>query len=340
MGKGRKNLNIIKIKSMENPIKNNKYLVLKILLALLPTLIFLQNYSWMTLNAYIGIAFFIIWALMIWSVWQLMEKNHILERFFRLTEISFFFLPLSGLIFTFVLGARAISSTSNEFAQAGAAIGTAIGGTFVVVLSFMIGIAGGIIMHLVANKYDKKAEASGVKEKDTLSNKHGLILPLVGIIVLAIILGSVASTQGGIKGTGQKNNLRQAGSNSVSENVANDKVDIEVIDKGFKKADFMVSEFQDKITMTIKFTNKTDKDIRGVEGVITFYDIFDKVIQSTPISYDEGVPKNSSKNWSGAKDYNQFIDSDVKLNNTDLKNLKYEWKVKTIVYADGTKESF
>ena len=53
---------------MENTAK--KHIVLKVLLALLPALIFWQNYAWMTLNAYLWIALLIIWALMIWSVWQ------------------------------------------------------------------------------------------------------------------------------------------------------------------------------------------------------------------------------------------------------------------------------
>src|SRR3989344_2635018 len=176
---------------MENAIK--KHIVLKILLALLPALIFWQNYAWMTLNSYLGIAFLMIWALMIWSVYQFTEKNHIIERFFRLTEISFFLLPLSAIVFLFVLGSKAVSSTTNGFEQAGAALGTAIGGTFVVVLSFIIGLAGGVIMHLITNKHEKKAEASEIKQAETLSNKHGIILSLVAIILLAIIMGSVSS---------------------------------------------------------------------------------------------------------------------------------------------------
>ena len=66
---------------MENTAK--KHIVLKILLALLPAVIFWQNYAWMTLNSYLGIAFLIVWALMIWSAWRFTEKNHILERYFR-----------------------------------------------------------------------------------------------------------------------------------------------------------------------------------------------------------------------------------------------------------------
>ena len=200
---------------MENTIK--KHLVLKILLALLPTLIFWQNYAWMTLNSYLGIAFLIIWALMIWNVYHLTGKNHIIERLFRLTEISFFLLPLSAIVFSFVLGSKAVSSTTNEFEQAGAALGTAIGGTFIVILSFIIGLAGGVIMHLITNKYEKKAEASDIKQRDSLSNKHGVILSLVSVIMLATIMGSISSVQSSVAVIKEKEEL----SNSFQQGETN-----------------------------------------------------------------------------------------------------------------------
>ncbi|MFA6466759.1 MAG: hypothetical protein WCV71_02800 [Patescibacteria group bacterium] len=135
-----------------------KYRALKILLTLLPALVFTQNWAWMSANKILGIAFIVIWALMIWSVWKIDNKYKILQKIFRATEIGFFLLPISAIILTFVIGAQAVNSTNDEFAQAGAAIGTAIGGTFIVVLAFIFGLSGGIILHLIANKYEKKAE--------------------------------------------------------------------------------------------------------------------------------------------------------------------------------------
>ena len=333
---------------MGNQIK--KHIVLKVLLALLPALIFMQNYAWMTLNAYLGTAFLIIWALMIWSVYQFSEKNHIIERFFRLTEISFFLLPLSAIVFSFVLGAKAVTSTTDGFEQAGAAIGTAIGGTFVVVLAFIIGIAGGVILHLITNKYEKKAEASEVKQVETLSNKHGVILSLVAIILLAIIMGSVSSAQHLSNVAKEKkelsDSLQQGGTNkntatnSEQAKLETKKVTLEITSKSFHQADIMSGDFQDQITMDLKFTNETDKEIKGVEGTITFFDIFDNKISALQISYDKGIPVGQSKVWKSGMDFNQFMDENIKLKDTELKDLKYKWEVSTIVYADGSKETF
>lgn len=164
-----------------------KHLVLKILFALVPTLIFMQNCSWI-LDSVNRKLFLLLWALMIWSVYQLTEKNSIIERLLRLTEISFFLLPVSAIMLSFGFGIKAISSTTNGCELAGSMIGTAIVGTIIVVVSSIIGLAGGFIMHLIGNKYEKKAEISMVKEMDTFSNKHGLLCSLVAIILLVFFM--------------------------------------------------------------------------------------------------------------------------------------------------------
>lgn len=308
------------------------HVALKVLLALLPALVFTQNYAWMTGNTYVGSAFIVIWALMAWSVWQLTEKNHILERLFRMTEISFFLLPVSALILTIVLGSQSDS--------AGAAVGIAIGGAFAVVLAFVVGLPGGIIMHIVSGKYDKKAESSGEKQRETLANKHGIILAIVGVFALAITLGSLAASNRSAELAEESAGLQQGG--VQQEDVADQngtRVSLEIVNKSFSEADFASSgSFQDKIRFDLKFTNQTDRDIRGVEGTVTFYDIFDNEIKPMQVSYDEVIPSGQSRTWKGGIDYNQFIDADTKLKNTKLENLKYKWSIETILYADGTSE--
>jgi len=318
-----------------------KHIALKILLAILPTLIFTQNYAWITLNSKLGWAFLIIWSLMVWSVWQFTEKNYIFERLFRLTEISFFLLPISAILFAFVLGAKVISSTTNEFAQAGAAAGIAIGGTFAVIIAFIIGVIGGIIMHLVASKYDKKAEQSGIIQPETMANKHGIILSLVGVIALTILFGSIFLSS---EKESKDNTEIKSGDKTVIETKDNDnsasqpekakEVDLEITKKTFFDGDF-----QDQIQMDLNFTNKTEKNIRGVQGTLTFYDIFDNEIKTINVSYDQGIPAGQSKTWNSGTSYNQFIDEDKKLKDTELKDLKYKWVVNKVIYDDGSGSS-
>lgn len=182
------------------PVSNKKpasYTALKILLALLPTLVFTQNFAWMTLNKHMALGFLAIWAITVWSCWKLTEKNHVLERLFRLTEIAFFLLPVSAIILSFMFGSK-VSEAAKQGgagAQAGASIGVAIGSTFAVGVAFVIGLVGGIIFHLVTGKYEKRADASGVKHAPTLANKHGVILALVGVLLTAMIANAIPEQQ-------------------------------------------------------------------------------------------------------------------------------------------------
>jgi len=118
-------------------------------------------------------------------------------------------------------------------------------------------------------------------------------------------------------------------------NKLTDKVPLEVIDKGFIEGDF-----QDYITFTFQFTNTTDKDIEGVKGQVAFNDLFGDQIQRVNLSYDEGIPAGETKLYRATVDYNPFIDDDTTLRQTDLSKIKIEWDVNTIIYIDGSQETF
>lgn len=297
-----------------------------------------------------GLAFILLFVFVVWTSWSFESKNAVFERYFRLMEVAFFFMPISAIIMTFVLGAQAVSSTTSAGEQAGAAIGTAIGGTFVVVIACVVGLTMGIIMHLVCGSYAKKVDTEHAKQPETLAAKHGVILSIFALIVLALVLGSTSNTQNTQQPTQEKkqleSSLQQGGANQMvpanteQAKIELQKVTLEITDKGFHQADYMSGSYQDQITMSLKFTNNTDKEIRGVEGTLTFYDIFDNEISTKSISYDKEIPAKESKIWESGIDYNQFMDEDVKLKNTELKNLKYKWNVSTIVYVDGNKDTF
>ena len=114
-----------------------------------------------------------------------------------------------------------------------------------------------------------------------------------------------------------------------------DKIGFDVTDKAFVEGDF-----QDNIAFTVTLTNKTEKDINGVKGVVTFRDMFGDQIQRVQLSYDQAIEAGASKEYRAAIDYNQFMDEDIKLRNTDLSRLQHNFAVSSIVYADGTQEDF
>jgi len=113
------------------------------------------------------------------------------------------------------------------------------------------------------------------------------------------------------------------------------KVPLIVADKGFIEGDF-----QDYITFTLQLTNTTNKDIEGMKGTLVFNDLFGDQIQRVNFSYDDGIPAGETKPYRATVDYNQFIDGDVTLRRTDLSKIKTEWDVNTIIYTDGSQETF
>ena len=104
--------------------------------------------------------------------------------------------------------------------------------------------------------------------------------------------------------------------------------------KGYSKGEY---GFFEKITYRFVFKNKTQKDIAGVKGSITFYDIFDEKISSISLKYDEGIKAGQTKTYNAQTDYNSFESEDVKLKNTSLDKLKVIWEPEQLIFSDGEK---
>lgn len=97
--------------------------------------------------------------------------------------------------------------------------------------------------------------------------------------------------------------------------------------------------YQDYITYTFTFENKSNKDILGVKGSVTFYDIFDEKIKSLSLSYDNGIESGKTVNYRAQTDYNQFMSDDKKLKDTELNKLKVVWEPEQLIFSDGEKIS-
>lgn len=314
---------------------DNSYMFRKILLGLLPACVFWYNYSLMTTGQYSGVAFLILWGLCIWNVIDSKDSNFVIERHLRLTEVAFFLLPLSSIVFTFVIGAQTVGMTGDEFEQAGAAIGTAIGGTFIILFNLLIGSVLGLIMHIFAGKYDKKVK----NETLSVGGKHGILLTTAVLYIIAIVLGTTAAGNAIIeeeqKTNEIKQNLQVPGETLNQEsNQENNDVEVTLIDKGFQEGDIYSGSFMDQVTIDLKFKNKTDNKVIGVKGELVFYDVFSDEVKRINISYDEPIEPNNSNTWKGAVEHNEFISSDVKFKDLSIDTLKYHWELEKIVYSD------
>ena len=106
--------------------------------------------------------------------------------------------------------------------------------------------------------------------------------------------------------------------------------------KGYKEGQY---GYPQNITYSFVFKNKTQKDIAGIKGSVTFYDIFDEKISSLSLSYDKGVKAGQTKRYNAQTDFNSFKSEDVKLKNTSIEKLKIIWEPEQLIFSDGEKLS-
>ena len=85
-------------------------------------------------------------------------------------------------------------------------------------------------------------------------------------------------------------------------------------------------------------TNNTDKEIKGIQGIAHFKDLFGVEILSSHADFT-GIkigPGETVTIDDLSFDCNQFIDEHMKLYNTAFEDLIFEYDVNTIVFSDGT----
>jgi hypothetical protein len=179
---------------------------------------------------------------------------------------------------------------------------------------------------------EKYAHESTTKSKKS-AHRQFRIAVIVIIAICAIIYGIF--NYGGITSSSTSSSIILPSIIEQPEEVGEYKVSLDKLKKGFND-----HPYSPQTTFALTFANNTEKDIRGFEGIVTFSDIFDNEIEALKFSYDEGLQSHYEVTIERATDYNQFIDSSVKLKEIKDENLKYNWKVTTILYADGVKETY
>lgn len=113
-------------------------------------------------------------------------------------------------------------------------------------------------------------------------------------------------------------------------------VTIKCIGKKTIDADFYAGRINPTIQFIFSIENHTDKDIRGIQGMVTVSDLFGTVIDRfgcdfTGTTIKAGETTEISDKYLEAPSYEN---SKVKILNEDYEDLKFEYEVKDIVYAD------
>lgn len=118
---------------------------------------------------------------------------------------------------------------------------------------------------------------------------------------------------------------------------------IEVIVKDKKNVpmDFYKGQLTDRVNLVFEVVNHTSKEVQGVQGVLTIYDIFgEKIITLNCDFTGKTIGPDSKATFNDlGLDINIFEDNKVKLYDTDFEYLVFDYKINQVVYKDNDKDN-
>ena len=113
-----------------------------------------------------------------------------------------------------------------------------------------------------------------------------------------------------------------------------------LVKKGFSPKDIYNDKFDDEITLSVMFNNKTGKEIRAFDGTLTFTDLLGNEIISSGVAINEKIPAGGSLPWDGSLEYNQFIDRHERFAAEPQENLKMTFTTGKVLFADGSTKEY
>ncbi len=98
------------------------------------------------------------------------------------------------------------------------------------------------------------------------------------------------------------------------------------------------SIYSNNVNFHFSIKNNTDKDIKGIQGVLDIQDLFGVSIlkMNCDLVGNTIKPNETVVNEDLGFDINQFMNDHVKVYTTDYSDLKFSYTINKIVFADGT----
>ena len=111
---------------------------------------------------------------------------------------------------------------------------------------------------------------------------------------------------------------------------------ITVTEKEDLPKDTTAWRFTDYVRLTVNIENVSNHSIKGVQGTLVVKDMFgEEFLRSNCDFTDNDIPANSSITVTELYlDINQFMDSHLKLFNTDYEDLIFEYVIKNVIFTN------
>lgn len=106
------------------------------------------------------------------------------------------------------------------------------------------------------------------------------------------------------------------------------------------KANEVLRDDQKFVALELQYANKTDKEIRGVQGVMKIENTYGEPVIDINWTFNRGIAsKQTVVEHKAGIAVSQSSDSQIELWNTDFDKLKFTFEVKSITFKDGTSVS-
>jgi hypothetical protein len=101
--------------------------------------------------------------------------------------------------------------------------------------------------------------------------------------------------------------------------------------------DYNDNGFKESIQMKFNLHNNGEKDIRAFKGEIIFKDVFGDILKKYNMECDVLIAAHQAIVYNAQIKYDQLLDSDVKLLNSDISDIQFVFDPKLILFDDGSK---
>lgn len=115
-------------------------------------------------------------------------------------------------------------------------------------------------------------------------------------------------------------------------------ITVTITDKKNYDKDYDADRYSAFIELPYSITNNTDKDIKGIQGVLHVNDMFGEGIKNIQFDLTEkNVPAGKTIEVDGfGMEVNEFMDSDMQFYNTAYENLLFEYDFSKVIFTDGS----
>ena len=114
-------------------------------------------------------------------------------------------------------------------------------------------------------------------------------------------------------------------------------VTVELTGKYVLPQDASARRYSDHVMFEFDYKNQTDKEIRGFQGITTFYDMFNKKIISINLENTDSIAAGETIHCSDMYlDVNRFMDDHIKLRDTEFEDMTMSFVPTMVVFSDGS----